>query len=55
MVGIVPPALEAVNDFGRDLAITPDGSRIVCVGNRGTQLFVRALDALEPDALLSSG
>ncbi|HEU5256867.1 MAG TPA: hypothetical protein VFU28_12805 [Vicinamibacterales bacterium] len=30
------------------MAITPDGSRIIYVGNRGTQLFVRALDALEP-------
>ena len=33
---------------GNNLAITPDGSRVVYVGNRGTQLFVRALDALEP-------
>jgi serine/threonine-protein kinase len=32
----------------RDLAIAPDGSRLVYVGNRGTQLLVRALDALEP-------
>ena len=30
------------------LAITPDGSRLIYVGNRGTQLFVRALDALAP-------
>ena len=29
------------------LAITPDGSRLVYVGNRGTQLFVRALDIIE--------
>ena len=35
----------------RDLAIAPDGSRIVYVGNNGTQLFVRALDALEPVAI----
>ena len=28
--------------------ISPDGSRVVYVGNNGTQLFVRALDALEP-------
>src|SRR5687768_1985962 len=27
----------------RDLAITPDGSRVIYVANRGTQLFVRAL------------
>ena len=32
----------------RDLAITPDGSRIVYVANRGTQLLVRAMDSLEP-------
>jgi serine/threonine-protein kinase len=32
----------------RDLAITPDGSRLVYVGNQGTQIFVRALDALAP-------
>jgi eukaryotic-like serine/threonine-protein kinase len=37
-----------INGINRDLAITPDGSRVVYVGNRGTQLFVRALDALEP-------
>ena len=32
----------------RDLAATPDGSRVVYVGNRGTQLFVRALDSFAP-------
>jgi hypothetical protein len=37
----------------RDLAITPDGSRVVYVGNNGTQLFVRALDALEPVAVFT--
>ena len=37
----------------RDLAITPDGSRVLYVGNRGTQLFVRALDALEPVAVFT--
>jgi Tol biopolymer transport system component len=37
----------------RDLAITPGGSRVVYVGNRGTQLFVRALDALEPVAVFT--
>jgi serine/threonine-protein kinase len=34
-----------------DVAITPDGSRVVYVGNNGTQLFVRALDSLEPIAI----
>src|SRR5258705_10373304 len=38
---------------GGDLAITPDGSRIVYVGNRGTQLFVRALDPLAPVAVFT--
>jgi len=37
----------------RDLAITPDGSRIVYVGNQSRQLFVRALDSLEPVAVFS--
>jgi eukaryotic-like serine/threonine-protein kinase len=40
-----------INANDRDLAITPDGSRVVYVGNNGTQLFVRALDTLEPAAL----
>jgi serine/threonine-protein kinase len=35
----------------RDLAITPDGTRVVYVGANGTQLFVRALDALDPTAI----
>jgi serine/threonine-protein kinase len=37
----------------RDLAITPDGSRLIYVGNRVTQIFVRALDALEPVAVFT--
>jgi serine/threonine-protein kinase len=39
----------------RDLAITPDGSRLIYVGNQGTQIFVRALDALEPVAVFTGG
>ena len=42
-----------INGVDRDLAITPDGSRVIYVGNRGTQLFVRALDALEPVAVFT--
>ena len=42
-----------INGNDRDLAITPDGSRLVYVGNRGTQLFVRALDALNPVAVFT--
>jgi Tol biopolymer transport system component len=46
-------ALSIERGILRDLTITPDGSRIVYVGNRGTQLFVRALDALEPVAVFT--
>ena len=38
----------------QDLAIAPDGSRVVYVGNSGTQLFVRALDTLEPVVVFTS-
>ncbi len=37
----------------RDLAITPDGFRLIYVGNQGTQIFVRALDALAPVAVFT--
>ena len=52
---LAPSATAALTISGndRDLAITPDGSRVVYVGNRGTQLFVRALDALEPVAVFT--
>jgi Tol biopolymer transport system component len=43
----------SISGFARDLAITPDGSRIVYVGANGTQLFMRALDALEPVAIFT--
>jgi len=39
------------NGVDREIAITPDGSRIIYVGNNATQLFVRPLDALEPAAI----
>jgi serine/threonine-protein kinase len=42
-----------LNGVEPDLAITPDGARLIYVGNRGTQLFVRALDALEPVAVFT--
>jgi Tol biopolymer transport system component len=35
----------------RELTITPDGSRVVYVGNNGRQIFVRALNELEPKAI----
>lgn len=43
----------ALTVSGNDIAITPDGSRVIYVGNNGTQLFVRALDALEPVAVFT--
>src|SRR5213075_761954 len=42
-----------ISNVEPDLAITPDGTQVVYVGNRGTQLFVRALDALEPVAVFT--
>jgi serine/threonine-protein kinase len=54
-LSLVPSGAAALNINGidRDLAITPDGSRVVYVGNRGTQLFIRALDALDPVAVFT--
>jgi len=45
----------SVSGFDRDLAITPDGSRVVYVGTNATQIFVRALDQLESTALAGLG
>ena len=39
----------------RGLAITPDGSKLIYVGNNGTQIFVRALDALSPVSVYTGG
>ena len=49
------PAALTVTGFDRDLALSPDGTHVVYVGNNGTQLFVRALDALEPVAIATGG
>jgi serine/threonine-protein kinase len=38
----------AVALSSRSLAITPDGTRVVYVGNNHTQLFVRPLDRIDP-------
>ena len=50
-IAAIGPAALTINGLDRDLAISPDGSRVVYVGNNGTQLFVRALDALESVAI----
>jgi Tol biopolymer transport system component len=42
-----------VNGVEHDLTITPDGSRVIYVGDGGRQLFVRALDKLEPESLVN--
>ncbi len=51
---IAPTGTQALSlsGFEYDFAITPDGSRVVYIGNNGTQLFVRRLDAVEPTLLL---
>jgi serine/threonine-protein kinase len=47
------PRAAAYSDSGadRNLTITPDGRRLVYIGNNTTQLFVRPLDSLAPTAL----
>jgi hypothetical protein len=47
------PAVSIANRNARNVAITPDGTRVVYVGNNGTQLFLRALDSLEGTVLAS--
>ena len=52
MATSAPTAL-TIGGLDRDLAITPDGSRIIYRGTN--QLLVRALDQLEPDVLSGLG
>ena len=47
------PAALTTNWNDCNLAITPDGSRLIYVGNQGTQIFVRALDSLAPVAVFT--
>ena len=47
------PTALSVNGLDRDVALSPDGTHVVYVGNNTSQLFVRALDALEPVAIAS--
>jgi serine/threonine-protein kinase len=48
-------AAVSVEGTRRDVAITPDGTRVVYLGNSGAQLFVRAVDRLEATALSGLG
>ena len=50
-----PEAALAIDDQDRDLAITPDGSRVVYTGANGSALFVRALDQLDATPLMGLG
>ena len=54
-IATTPATALSVNGVDRDVAITPDGSRVVYVGNNGTELFVRSLEALEPVSLYKGG
>ena len=47
------PAALTIDRLGGDMALSPDGRHVVYIGNGGTELFVRALDALEPVAIAS--
>jgi serine/threonine-protein kinase len=55
MVTPSPISAIAVSGINRDLAIAPDGTHIVYVGTGGTQMFVRAMDRLEPAPLTGLG
>jgi serine/threonine-protein kinase len=46
-----PAAAYAVDPAGRDIALSPDGSRLVYVGSGLRQLYVRSLDHHEPALL----
>ncbi len=50
---ITPPSATALTVSGsfRDLALTPDGTRLVYVGANGAALFVRTLDQLDATPL----
>jgi serine/threonine-protein kinase len=37
-----------------DVTITPDGTRVVYVGNKGTQIFVRPLDRIDPTPIATA-
>jgi serine/threonine protein kinase/Tol biopolymer transport system component len=52
-IATTPATALTINGNDRDLAIRPDGSTVVYVGNNGTELFVRPLDALEPMSIFT--
>jgi len=56
-LAIAPPtsATPIVNGGDRDLAISPDGSRVAYVGGNGGQVFVRSLEHLDATPLTGLG
>ena len=44
-------AVPSIGGIDRDIALTPDGTRLVYVGNNWTELFVRQFDRLEATPL----
>jgi len=52
---LIPPSTAAlsINTVSRDVALTPDGSRLIYIGANGRTLFVRPLDQLEATPLVS--
>jgi serine/threonine-protein kinase len=51
MIVTSPPVAMTLAGESLPFAVSADGGRVVYVGNDGTQLFVRALDRLEPVAI----
>jgi serine/threonine-protein kinase len=51
---IVTSGTAALALRGRSLAITPDGTRVVYIGNNGTQLFVRPIDRFDSTLIFTS-
>ena len=47
------PSLPFIGSPDQTAVLTPDGTRIVYLGNDGTQLFVRALDSLDATAIVT--
>ena len=51
---IAASGVTAVSPSSRSLALTPDGTRVVYIGNDGTQIFVHPLDGLDQTTIFTS-
>ena len=47
------PAALSIGPGGVSMTMTADGRRVIYVGNNGTQLFVRNLESLQPEAIFT--